>query len=319
MPDVAVLLTAYNRPKLVQDAIASVLEQDCDRARLIILDDGSNNETRVAISKAVDGSGWVYRDDIAGGIVVESSYKPVTWWRGPDRSMAERRASIPYSVTINIGLNYLLHDTDKYICYLVDDDMLYPESVRGRAEYLDAHPDVHVVYGRSRSVQYGADGSYNKWADSGLPNAGRHFPRPTQRVLINNGQSARTYFENGERDPETGLDYVEEAFWYPGPVTYGKEGSMDHNQVVHRRQCLHGSVFPEPQHQCRDWPILFNSTDHSPVGYEYWGEGLHWGVGDYAFFSLLGQAHPFVGVDVWTCVKRFHSKSWGNPDNEVRE
>jgi hypothetical protein len=219
--------------------------------------------------------------------------------------MAARKAHIPYSFTINVGLNYLLRDTDSYICYLVDDDLLYPESIRGRAEYLDANPNVHVVYGRSRSIQYGKDGSFNKWSNSGLPSAGMHFPRPTgNRELLNGGQSARTYFEHGERDPETGLNYVEEAFWYPGSITYGVHGSTDHNQVCHRAECLKS---------CRVWP---KKPDGS---YEYWGEDLCWGVGDAAFFSLLGYAHPFVGVDVWTCSKRFHSKSWGFPDNEIRE
>ncbi len=301
--DVLVILTTYNRPTLVRDAIASILGQDCDRWRLCIMDDGCNDESRVAIQAALGDPAWTYVSEPVGGIATTSDDGRVTWWRGPQRDLSARRAHIPYSWTINVALNCLLRD-ERYVCYLVDDDAFYPESVRARAEFLDQNIDVHVVYGRTRSIQYNAHGGFNTWESAGRPQAGLTFPRPTGPRVHRDSGGPLCYFANNETDPDTGLDYVEEGFWQPGPITYGREGKVDHNQVMHRVRCLT---------ECRAWPIKSDATR------EYWGENVSYGVGDAAFFGRLGLLHKFEGVDAWVCTKKFHSRSWGNPDTEVRE
>src|SRR3990167_3555933 len=151
-PDVACILTTYNRPRLVVDAIASVLEQDCDRWRLYIMDDGCDETTRSAIRTALprdDRGHWI--GDVATGYA--TSNDQITWWQGPQRLMNHRMASIPYSRTINVALNHLLED-EQYIAYLPDDDFFHTSSLRARPEYHDAHPKAHVIYGRSRSFHY---------------------------------------------------------------------------------------------------------------------------------------------------------------------
>lgn len=302
----AVILTAYNRPTLVRDAIGSVMNQRDDNVRLIIADDGSNADNREAIEAALGAPTWVGAEiiDCVGGTAVTTyaTPKPVTWWKGPNRSMTDRKASIPYSRTINIVLNHLLRD-EKYIAYLCDDDAFYPESIDKRADYLDAHPDVHVVYGRLRAVQYARDG-YNTWTSADRPVPGMHFPRPSgPRVQIGEG-GKRCFFANNGCDPQTGLPYVEEGYWEPGPLRYGQRGATDHNQVMHRVECLR---------TCRDWP-------RKPDGsVEYWGEDVRHGVGDAAFFRLLGETHSFEGVDVWTVTKKYHAFSDGASNAEVRE
>lgn len=303
MNSVAILLTTYNRKALVQDAIRSVLEQDCDRWRLYILDDGSNNETRAAITLACGQTAWCFVDEVAGGIVVQSEDGRIVWWRGPDRPMAERKSRISYSRSINIALNYLLQN-ERYVCYLCDDDQYYPESIRVRAEFLDTHPNVHVVYGRSRSVQY-ARGGFNKWDSAAPPKAGRFYPRPDgERVLMPGGLSARHYFAGGKVDPETQLPYVEEAFFLEGPSQYGKPGMIDHNSFMTRRECLT---------DCREWPVKADGT------VEYWGEDLSWGVGDAAHLTLLGAVHEFWGIREWVVSKKYHGLSDGVAATEVRE
>lgn len=309
----AIILTAYNRPSLVRDAIASVHCQTTRDWNLYILDDGSDEETREAILASsrtafVRSAAYGIDDVWVDAFRTFPPLSPaprIVWWKGPDRPMFHRKASIPYSRSINLALNHLLAD-EKYVTYLCDDDQLYPESIQARADYLDAHSDVHVVFGLSRSVQYDASGEFNKWSGNVAPQPGRHYPRPTgRRVFRDSGGPLHYFADLNERDPETGLPYVEEAFWQEGPITYGHEGKTDHNQVMHRRECLTS---------CYPWP------DGAELGgKEFWGEDLGWGVGDYAFFTLLGRAHKFYGIDAWCCTKKFHGLSDGVSRAERRE
>lgn len=301
--DCAVILTCYNRPSLVVDAIRALLEQDCQRARTYILDDGCDDATREAIAEVLAPQTLPMTWDQEWECVIESD----AWcWRlGPRRPMAERKAKISYSIGINYALNHLLRD-EKYVCATCDDDYLYPEAVRVRAEFLDANPAAHVCYGRSRSVQYDANG-FNSWSASKAPAAGRAYPRPSgRRELIHDGCAAKTYFENGETDPQTGLAYVEEAVWHPGPMRYGYPYKTDHSQVMHRRECLT---------TCRPWP------DGADLGGKmFWDETFHrFTVGDAAFFTDLGAVHEFHGIDCWVATKRYHIFSDGATAAEQRE
>jgi len=56
-PLVSVVITAYNHDAYIGEAIASVLAQDYRPLELCIVDDGSNDATRLRIAKAVDGVG----------------------------------------------------------------------------------------------------------------------------------------------------------------------------------------------------------------------------------------------------------------------
>lgn len=315
MRDVAVILTTYNRPTLVADAIASVREQDCDRWHLIIMDDGSGAKARGAISNAC-GPGVVWHNtgaQVADGVLVHNADNSIIWWRGPQRTLDNRRASIPYSRTINIALNAFVAphapstETFRYVTYLCDDDWLMPSSIRERAEHLDAARLFdHVCYGRLRSVQYDASGM-NVWTSSTAPKAGRHWSPPDgPRVYNPEERNARQYYLHGGTDPETGLGYAEEGFWLPGVMRYGTDGACDHNQVMHSVECLR-SCYVWSRHMRPDGSI------------EFWGEDNRHGVGDASFFDRLGHVHHFHGVDCWAVTKRYSSKSMGCGIDEVRE
>jgi glycosyltransferase involved in cell wall biosynthesis len=299
--DVAVLLTTFNRPKFATDAIRSVVEQDCDRWRLYLLDDGSSEEVRGELLAATGQSLWRYR----GEGVVMTADESIVWWKGPPRPMAARKSSIPYSRAINFCLRRLLI-SERYITYLCDDDYFYPESVRVRAEALDASPEHHVVYGRLRSVQYGDDGTFNRWAGHGAGSPGRYYPRPTGEREKVGGGFHHHFEDEALKDPETLLPYVEEGHWIEGASKYPDDGCTDHNQVMHRRDCLH---------DCRRWP----PGAELGGGPQWWAEGVEHGVGDAAFFQLLGAIHPFVGINELVVTKRYHAQSDGMSSAEVRE
>lgn len=194
MPKVTCVLSSFNRPRLVRDAVESVLAQTMVDWELLIADDSSNDETRTAIVDASQGDPRVR----------------FVWVAGGNCAPHERQAVSRYCLGINKALT---EATGDYVCYLPDDDYVYPDSFRVRAAALDANPDVHVVYGRLRSISYDATA---EWDSSAAPRPGRTFPN------------------YGETDPETGRP-VNPATWEPGLRTLD---GLDHNQPMHRRCCL---------------------------------------------------------------------------------
>lgn len=304
----AVILTAYNRPTMIVDAIESVLEQEPRDWRLYLLDDGSDSTMRQAINDVLLSDRWPAYElhTIADG-ALDAKVHPTTggsvvWWQGPQRTMEQRKSCISYSMLINLALNYLLAD-EPYVTYLCDDDYLLPGSLAARADYLDANPDVRIVYGRLRSIQFGEDGSYNTWIKMSSPHAGRAWVPPDGECILGpDGTNAKYYYRDGHTDPATGLEYVEAGFWVEGPTIYGQPGKIDHNQPLIRRSCLAE----------RSWP------SHTSGYLEYWCESRDAHVGDAAFFQMLAQ-WPFYGIDHWVVTKRYHAYSDGASDAEVRE
>lgn len=295
----AVILTTYNRPNLVANAIKSVFEQTDQDWHLYIMDDGSNRETKVSIAGAL---GWDEKAaDEPVGILRSDK---ITWWRGADRSAEERKRTISYSRSINHALNHLLQ-MEQYVTYLCDDDVFMPDAIKGRADFLDANQEVAVVAGRLQSIQFDKFG-FNEWKNPMEPSHVQiAWEPPTgDRVVEKNGASAKTYYLDGKMNAFTDLPYVEEGFWQAGWFKYGKPFCVDHNQVMHRLSCL----------GARPWPVGADME-----GPQIWGEDMRWGVGDKAFFTLLADVYDFYGVDVWTATKRYHSYSDGIQTGERRE
>ena len=163
-PRFSVILTSYNRPKLVTDAIMSVREQTMKSWELLVCDDNSNAATIEAIVKASGGDPRIH-------ILLKAGGTP---------TMEERKAQTRYSITINEGLQ---HVRGEFICFCCDDDHIYPECLEMRTKAFDENPDYHVTCCRLRSVSYDAS---SLWDTSGPPLPGRTYPK------------------YGEIDPDTG-------------------------------------------------------------------------------------------------------------------
>ena len=103
-PLVSVLLTSYNRPKMVQEAIESVLNQTYQNFELIILDDNSSEETQKVLSRYLNGSKVkFYKSDV----------------KDEDRWKEAR-----YAVLFNVGLKMAKGELITYLC---DDDYFLPQ------------------------------------------------------------------------------------------------------------------------------------------------------------------------------------------------
>ncbi len=114
MSKVSVIIPAYNRAQMVCEAIDSVLAQTMEDVEVIVVDDGSN-----------DGTGDMLRE------------------RYGERIRYLHQDNQGRSVARNRGIRA---SRSPYLLFLDSDDWLLPDALRQQAEFLDAHPDVDVVY-----------------------------------------------------------------------------------------------------------------------------------------------------------------------------
>jgi len=127
----AVILSSYNRPTMVQQAIASVREQGAPH-QLIVTDDGSDPATLRAIEAALDG------DPDARLLVSTRARVGLGALRDPTLRAVR---------CINDAL--ALVDAD-FVHYLPDDDWYAPGRFEAFEEWFARHPPPHhsVAYGR---------------------------------------------------------------------------------------------------------------------------------------------------------------------------
>ncbi len=113
-PKVSVVITAYNSARFICDALQSVADQTYRDYEIIVVDDGSDDDT---------------------GALVESSNIGCTYIYQKNRGAAAAR---------NVGLKAA---RGEYINFLDADDLLLPEKLSMQVAYLEAHPEVDIIYG----------------------------------------------------------------------------------------------------------------------------------------------------------------------------
>lgn len=62
MPKVSVIIPTYNRAHILREAIGSVLSQSYNDLELIVVDDGSTDETKVIVSSYVPKLAYIYQE-----------------------------------------------------------------------------------------------------------------------------------------------------------------------------------------------------------------------------------------------------------------
>ena len=114
MPLVSIIAPCYNAEKYLAAAIASIFAQDYPHFEVIIVDDGSTDNS-VAMLEAL-----------------QSTY-PFTLYSQPNQGV---------SAALNHGLS---HARGEFVCTPDLDDIMLPSSVSLRAGYLREHPEVGCV------------------------------------------------------------------------------------------------------------------------------------------------------------------------------
>lgn len=112
-PRVSVLIPTYNRAALLREALDSVFAQSYQDFEVIVVDDGSTDDTRDVIAS--------YGSDVTCVVTARG---------GPARAR-------------NAGMQLA---RGEYLCYLDSDDLFYPHKLALQVDHLDRHPDSVMVY-----------------------------------------------------------------------------------------------------------------------------------------------------------------------------
>lgn len=139
MLKISCILTSYNRPKGVCEAISSVQAQTYPHWELFIVDDNSTPETQEIINRVA------IQDPRC--TIIQSGV------RQEDRFKTAR-----YATCINLAIP---HVTGDLVTYLTDDDIYYPQRFEKMVDIFQKNPHVFIVYGRQRVV-YLSDGKITR-------------------------------------------------------------------------------------------------------------------------------------------------------------
>ena len=124
MPLVTVILPIYNRAGFVPDALGAIAAQTWRDWELIVVDDGSTDDT----VRAIEGH---------RGLV-------------GDRLRVIRQDNAGPAAARNAGLDQAAGD---YVAFYDSDDLWLPHHLESCVRALEAHPEVDWVYGASRAVR----------------------------------------------------------------------------------------------------------------------------------------------------------------------
>jgi glycosyltransferase involved in cell wall biosynthesis len=113
-PLVSIVMPAYNYARFLPDAIDSILSQDYPRIELIVIDDGSTDDTPDVLA----------------------SYGSRLWW--------VRQPNAGQTVALNHGWRQATGDV---IGYLNADDVLVPGAIAAAVDALRMRPDAVMSYG----------------------------------------------------------------------------------------------------------------------------------------------------------------------------
>lgn len=121
-PQVSVIMTCYNKPEWLRQSIDSVLNQTYQDWEMFIMDDNSGS----AVWEILDS----YNDR---RIIKMNSHI----------AEHQRYDSARYATQINTAFP---KTSGKYVTYIVDDDIYYPDRLQVMVDYMDENPSHEVVY-----------------------------------------------------------------------------------------------------------------------------------------------------------------------------
>jgi len=115
MPNISVIIHTYNNEKLIAETIESVLRQTYKDYEIIVVDDGSTDNTRTVLQPYMDRMRYHYKEN--GGI--------------PSAKNAGIRLS-------EAG----------FIAFLDHDDLWVPDKLKIQIDYFNKNPQVGLVYSK---------------------------------------------------------------------------------------------------------------------------------------------------------------------------
>lgn len=186
---VSVLLTSYNRPNMLRDAISSVLKQTYPFYELFILDDNSNEETVKVIKEYSDLEKVVYYN-----------------------SEIDEKKRFSHGSRYAENINWGIENSDgEFITYLTDDDYYLPKRLELMVDYLNNNDCADVVYGRQRKVAIDKEGNV-KELDVRMPDI--IHKQASCSIDHNSVLHRRSCIKKVGLWPTTNLRCADAEFWY---------------------------------------------------------------------------------------------------------
>ncbi len=131
MPKISVLISSYNHEKYVGEAIQSVLDQTFRDFEIIIVDDGSTDNTVSEIQKFSDPR--IHFTDLKNNHGI----------------------SIAYNKAFQMS-------TGEFIAGLGSDDVFVPEKLEKQLEFLESHQEIAAVYSNAQLIDENGNQFKNK-------------------------------------------------------------------------------------------------------------------------------------------------------------
>jgi len=171
-PAISVIVTSYNYARFIGEAIQGVLDQTCQDFEVIVVDDGSTDDTRSVLDRFGDRITCIYQ------------------------------ANQGKSIALNRGIAV---SRGRYLAFLDSDDCWLPDSLEARLATFKADPEVGVVYGRALVVdEAGRPLPYTIGAPERYPDEtfrsllyGVFIPFVTFMVRRESFEQAGAYFDPG--------------------------------------------------------------------------------------------------------------------------
>ncbi len=123
MLKITCILTSYNRPRMIRQALKSVADQTYKNYELLIFDDSNAFKIWDAVAEFQFPSVQIHHTNLTA---------------------EERRARGRLGVNCNIGLHIAQGDL---ICFLCDDDYYYPDWFYKAAWFFESNHDKRVAFG----------------------------------------------------------------------------------------------------------------------------------------------------------------------------
>lgn len=124
----SVIIPCYNYEKYIEESIKSVLLQDFDGFELIVVNDGSQDNSLDAIYRAVEK--YKKSSKAIGVKVIDQENKGVS-------------AALNKGINSSVGEYILTHDADDIMC---------EGRIRLQVNYLEKNPEVGCVGGKTQRI-----------------------------------------------------------------------------------------------------------------------------------------------------------------------
>ncbi|MCS3904319.1 glycosyltransferase involved in cell wall biosynthesis [Methylohalomonas lacus] len=146
---ISVIIPAYNRGRYIRQTVESVLNQTYTNMELIVIDDGSTDDSRDILEGYGDRITLLEHDG---------------------------RQNRGQSASINLGLD---RASGEYLAILDSDDYWEPNKIESQVEYLEQHPEIGLVYGNGTAVSGNGEFLYNIYPPTHLEE------NKPEKVLLN--------------------------------------------------------------------------------------------------------------------------------------